>query len=170
VREFRVRASAAEDMGEIARIYQHYVLHSSSTFEIEPPKPEEMARRRLAMLQAGFPYLTAEEDGRVIGYAYANAYRPREAYRFTVEDSIYVSPESAGQGCGGALMASLIAECEKKGQWQQMLAVIGDRGNAASIALHRRFGFREVGVLERVGYKFDRWVDTVLMQRGLGTG
>jgi phosphinothricin acetyltransferase len=168
VREFRVRASAAEDVDEITRIYQHYVLHSCSTFEIEPPKPEEMARRRLAILQARFPYLTCEENGRVIGYAYANAYRPREAYRYTVEDSIYVSPEAAGQGCGGALMASLIAECEK-GPWRQMLAVIGDGGNVASIALHRRFGFREVGTLERVGYKFDRWVDTVLMQRELNT-
>jgi phosphinothricin acetyltransferase len=167
VSTFVIRASTAEDVVEIARIYQHYVLHSTSTFEIEPPAPEEMARRRAAILELGMPYLVAEANGRVIGYAYANAYRPRRAYCFTVEDSIYVDPAAARQGCGGVLLAALIAECER-GPWRQMIAVIGDSANAASIALHERSGFRRVGTLERVGFKFERWVDSVLMQRELG--
>lgn len=162
-----LRASRADDLDAIAPIYRHYVLHSSSTFEIEPPAREEMGRRRAAILELGLPYLTAEVDGRVMGYAYANAYRPRRAYRFTVEDSIYVDPAAARGGLGTALMAALIAECER-GEWRQMIAVIGDSGNAASIALHEKFGFRRVGTLERVGFKFEKWVDTVLMQRALG--
>jgi phosphinothricin acetyltransferase len=161
-----VRASTAEDVGEIARIYGHWVLNSSATFEIEAPTPAEMARRRAAILELGLPYLTAELNGRIAGYAYANAYRPRRAYRFTVEDSIYVDPQQGGRGCGRALMAALIAECQR-GAWRQMIAVVGDSGNAASIGLHERFGFRKVGTLVAVGFKFNRWVDTVLMQRAL---
>jgi phosphinothricin acetyltransferase len=164
-----VRPSTPDDVSDFARIYGQYVLNSSATFEVEPPAREEMARRRSGILALGLPYLSAAEDGAVIGYAYANAYRPRGAYRFTVEDSIYVDPAHAGRGSGRALMAALIAHCEQ-GPWRQMIAVIGDSGNAASIRLHERFGFRKVGTLVSVGFKFNRWVDTVLMQRELRAG
>jgi L-amino acid N-acyltransferase YncA len=162
-----VRAATEQDVAEITRIYGHYVLHSCATFEMEAPGREEMARRRAGVLELGLPYLAAEADGRVVGYAYANAYRTRAAYRFTVEDSIYIDPAEVGRGCGQALLAALIEQCEQ-GPWQQMVAVIGDSGNAASVGLHKRFGFREVGTLSSVGYKLGRWVDTVLMQRALG--
>jgi phosphinothricin acetyltransferase len=168
--DFLVRVSRPEDLGEIRRIYSHYVLHSSATFELDVPGAEEMARRRSEVLRRGLPYLTAEEeDGAVVGYAYAGLYRTRAAYRFTVEDSIYVDPEYAGRGCGQALLAALIAECER-GAWRQMVAVIGDSGNTASIALHQRCGFHKAGILTAVGFKFGRWVDSVLMQRSLGAG
>ncbi|MBI1354341.1 MAG: GNAT family N-acetyltransferase [Acidobacteria bacterium] len=163
-----VRESAEADIAAIARIYGHHVLHGSATFELEPPDEAEMARRRAAILEAGLPYLVAEIDGRVVGYAYAGAYRPRPAYRFTVEDSVYVDPACIGKGCGKALLGALIERCEQ-GPWRQMIAVIGDSGNAASIGLHERFGFRHAGTLLKVGYKFERWVDTVLMQRELGS-
>jgi phosphinothricin acetyltransferase len=165
--ELLVRPSTAGDLGEIQRIYEHWVLHSSASFEIDPPGEAEMARRREEILRLGLPYLTAEQGGAVVGYAYASAYRPRRAYRFTLEDSIYVDAERTGRGCGRALLAALIAECER-GPWRQMIAVIGDGGNAASIGLHERLGFRTVGTLVAVGRKFGRWVDTVLMQRELG--
>jgi len=162
-----VRPATEEDAAEIARIYGHYVLHTCATFETEAPSRQEMARRRLAVLELGLPYLTAEAEGRVIGYAYANAYRPRAAYRFTVEDSIYVDPAEVRRGCGEALLAALIEQCEQ-GPWRQMIAVIGDSANTASVRLHERAGFREVGRLSSVGFKFDRWIDSVLMQRALG--
>jgi phosphinothricin acetyltransferase len=125
-----------------------------------------MAQRRSGILAHGLPYLVVEQGGVVLGYAYASAYRPRPAYRFTVEDSIYVDPEYAGRGCGRLLLAGLIEDCER-GPWRQMIAVIGDSGNTASIRLHRHFGFRSAGTLFAVGFKFDKWVDTVLMQRKL---
>jgi phosphinothricin acetyltransferase len=163
-----VRPATEQDVAEFTRIYQHYVLHSCATFETDAPEADEMARRRAAVLALGLPYLAAEDDGRVVGYAYANAYRARAAYRFTVEDSIYIDPACVGRGCGQALLGALIAECGR-GPWRQMIAVIGDSENAASVGLHRRFGFREVGRLSAVGFKLGRWVDTVLMQRALGT-
>lgn len=163
-----VRAATEADMAEITRIYGHYVLHTCSTFEMEAPEREEMARRRAGILELGLPYLAAENEGRLVGYAYANAYRPRAAYRFTVEDSIYVDPAEVGRGCGQRLLESLIEQCGQ-GPWRQMVAVIGDSRNAASVGLHQRFGFREVGTLSSVGFKLGRWVDTVLMQRALGT-
>ena len=164
--EFVLRPSIPDDLSDIARIYSHYVLHTSATFEIDPPSREEMAKRRSHVLTLGLPYLTAEEHGAVIGYAYAHLYRPRAAYRFTVEDSIYVDPKHAGKGCGQTLLTALISACEK-GPWRQMIAVIGDSENLASIGLHRRCGFRDIGTLNSVGFKFDRWVDSVLMQREL---
>jgi phosphinothricin acetyltransferase len=135
---------------------------------MEAPERDEMAKRREAVLALGLPYLVAEQSGRVVGYAYAGAYRARAAYRFTVEDSIYVDAATVGHGCGRALLAALLAHC-RLGPWQQMIAVIGDRENLASVALHQRFGFRHVGTLTAVGMKFGRWVDTVLMQCPLGS-
>jgi phosphinothricin acetyltransferase len=169
MREFVVRPSRLEDLEDITRIYRHYVMHTTATFELEPPDAEEMGRRRAGVLKAGMPYVTAEEDGVVVGYAYTHAYRPRAAYRFTVEDSIYVDPEAVGMGCGQALLGALIAKCEL-GPWRQMVAVIGGSDNEASIALHKRCGFHEIGILGAVGYKFEHWVDSVLMQRELGAG
>jgi phosphinothricin acetyltransferase len=165
--EFVVRPSHAEDLSDITRIYSHYVLHSNATFELEAPDLDEMARRRTEILRRGLPYVSAEEeDGVVVGYAYAGMYRSRAAYRFTVEDSIYVDPEYVGRGCGQSLLAALITQCEQ-GPWRQMIAVIGGSDNAASITLHERCGFRMAGTLCGVGFKFGKWVDSVLMQRAL---
>lgn len=164
--ELAVRPSTPDDLEDIARIYRHYVLQTAATFEIDPPDEQEMAKRRSHVVTLGLPYLSAEEGGKVIGYAYAHLYRPRAAYRFTVEDSIYVDPEHTGKGCGHALLTALIRECEK-GPWRQLIAVIGGSENLASIGLHRRCGFRDVGTLTAAGFKFDRWVDSVLMQREL---
>ena len=164
-----VRDADGSDMPAIQAIYAHHVLHGLATFEEMPPSVAEMAERRTAVLKAGLPYLAAEADGQVVGYAYATAYRPRPAYRFTVEDSIYVAHGMGGRGIGSALLQALIARCER-GPWRQMLAVIGNSGNTASIALHRRLGFEPTGTLLAVGFKLGRWVDTVLMQRPLGDG
>ncbi|MCV9941216.1 GNAT family N-acetyltransferase [Boseaceae bacterium BT-24-1] len=162
-----VRDAREGDMGAIQAIYTHHVLHGLASFEETPPSVEEMLVRRQAVLGLGLPYLAAELDGRIVGYSYATAYRPRPAYRNTVEDSVYVAEGQAGRGIGGALLSGLITRCET-GPWRQMLAVIGDSGNASSIGLHRRFGFEPVGTLRSVGFKLGRWVDTVLMQRSLG--
>src|SRR5690606_11442115 len=145
------------------------VLHALASFEEIPPSVTEMNQRRETVLAAGLPYLVAEDGGRVVGYSYATAYRPRPAYRHTVEDSVYVAEGLGGRGIGSGLLAELIARCEA-GPWRQMLAVIGDSGNKASVALHRRFGFETIGVLQSVGFKHGRWVNTVLMQRRLGQG
>jgi L-amino acid N-acyltransferase YncA len=164
-----VRDAVAADLSGIQAIYAHHVLTGLSSFEEVPPTVAEMASRRDAVIAAGLPYLAAELDGRVVGYAYATVYRPRPAYRHTIEDSVYVAPGLDGKGTGTALLRRLIDRCEQ-GPWRQMLAVIGNSGNAGSIALHRRLGFREAGVFLDVGFKFGRWVDTVLMQRPLGEG
>lgn len=164
--EITFRPAAAGDAEALASIYAHYVLTHTATFELEPPGPDEMERRRAAVAGAGLPYLVAEAAGRVVGYGYAGPYRLRPAYRFTVEDSIYLHPEWAGRGIGRALLARLIAESEARG-FRQMVAVIGDSANAASVRLHAGLGFIEVGVLRDVGFKFGRWLDTVLMQRPL---
>jgi L-amino acid N-acyltransferase YncA len=164
-----VRDSAEDDVEVIRTIYAHHVLHGLASFEETPPPLAEMAARRAAVRDLGLPHLVAEAEGRILGYSYASAYRPRPAYRFTVEDSVYVAAGAAGRGIGTALLAALIARCEA-GCWRQMMAVIGDSGNAASIALHRRLGFRVAGSLTSVGFKFGRWVDSVLMQRPLGPG
>jgi phosphinothricin acetyltransferase len=162
-----VRTATADDVAQIAAIYAHHVLHGTATFEIDPPDIEEIARRRLEIEQAGLPFLVAASGDRVLGYAYAGPYRPRPAYRYTVEDSIYIDPAEIGHGLGKLLMPELIAACEKAGS-RQLIAVIGDTDNLASVRLHERFGFRHSGVFRAVGFKFDRWLDTVLMQRKLG--
>jgi L-amino acid N-acyltransferase YncA len=164
-----VRDAREQDMAAIQAIYAHEVLHGSASFEEVPPTADAMLARRAAVLELGLPYLAAELEGRVVGYSYATAYRPRPAYRYTIEDSVYVAQGMQGRGIGRALLASLIARCER-GPWRQMIAVIGDSGNAGSIALHRQQGFRLVGTFEAVGFKLGRWVDTVHMQRPLGAG
>lgn len=164
-----VRDARDSDLGAIQRIYAHHVLYGLATFEEVPPTLDMLRARHASVTGAGLPYLAAELDGNVIGYAYASPYRPRSGYRYTIEDSVYVASGLAGQGVGSALLGALIARCES-GPWRQMLAVIGDSGNAASIALHRRFGFHSVGTFRSVGFKLARWVDTVLMQRALADG
>ena len=164
-----IRDSSPSDMPAIQAIYAHHVLHGTASFELEPPTLADMHTRREAVLAQRLPYLVAERDGEIVGYAYVTPYRPRPAYRYTVEDSVYVKPGIAGQGIGGRLLALLIERCTAGG-WRQMLAVVGDSRNAASLALHARQGFHPVGTLRSVGYKFGQWRDTVLMQRALGEG
>jgi L-amino acid N-acyltransferase YncA len=164
-----VRASRDDDIAAITRIYAHHVLHGLASFEEVPPDQAELARRRRDVLAHGLPYLTAENDGEIAGYCYAAPYRTRSAYRFTIEDSVYVAPGRVGQGIGRALLAQLIAVCEQ-GPWRHMIAVIGDSDNHASIRLHAAAGFQMIGTHPAVGFKFGRWVDSVLMQRELGPG
>ncbi len=164
-----IRACEERDMIAVTAIYRHHVLHSPATFEIDPPGIREMMARRLRLVQKGFPYLVAEQEGEVIGYAYAGPYRPRPAYRFTVENSVYVRPGNQRQGIGRRLMMALLAECAQK-RFHQVIAVIGDAANEASISLHESLGFHRVGTLRAVGFKFDRWYDSILMQRELDAG
>ena len=164
-----IRDATDRDMVEVQAIYTHHVLTGLATFEEVPPAVDEMRRRREAVLAAGLPYLVADIDGRVAGYTYATSYRPRPAYRHTIEDSVYVSEALRGRRVGAALLQGLIARTEA-GPWRQMLAVIGNSANAGSIALHARMGFEPVGTLRSVGFKLGQWVDTVLMQRTLGPG
>jgi len=165
----RIRDGAAEDIPAIAAIYAHAVRHGTASFELEPPDEAEMARRREALIAGGYPYLVAEIESRVAGYAYASAYRPRPAYRFTVEDSVYVDPDFQGRGVGRALLTALIEACEARG-FRRMIAVIGDTLSHGSVALHGALGFSHVGTIPALGYKHDAWRDTVLMQRPLGAG
>ncbi len=167
--EIIVRDTADADLPTIQTIYAHEVLHGLATFEEVPPTIDELRRRRAGIVKLGLPYLTAEVAGQVVGYSYAAPYRPRPAYRHTLEDSVYVAEGMQDRGFGQALLSALIARCET-GPWRQMIAVIGDDDNAGSIALHQRLGFRNVGTLDAVGFKLGRWVDTVLMQRALGPG
>lgn len=164
-----VRDATEADMAQVQEIYADHVLHGLATFEEIPPNVAEMLSRRDAVLAAGLPYLVAESQGLVLGYAYATAYRPRPAYRYTIEDSVYVRPGHVGKGVGSTLLLQLIERCEA-GPWRQMLAVIGDRDNAGSIGLHRSLGFQAAGVQRSVGFKLGRWVDTIQMQRALGKG
>ncbi|MGN1287619.1 MAG: GNAT family N-acetyltransferase [Bradyrhizobium sp.] len=164
-----IRDATEVDMAEVQHIYAHHVLNGLATFEEVPPTVDEMRSRRSAVLAAGLPYLVAVVDGRVAGYSYATAYRPRPAYRNTIEDSVYVSEALRGRRVGVALLQALIERSEA-GPWRQMIAVIGNSGNVGSIALHRRMGFEMVGTLRSVGFKLGQWVDTVLMQRPLGPG
>jgi phosphinothricin acetyltransferase len=164
-----VRPSTPADLGALRDIYAAAVTQGTGTFELEPPDLAEMTRRRDDVLAKGLPWLVAERDARVLGYAYANHFRPRPAYRFSVEDSIYLHPEAQGSGVGRLLLAELLARCQAAGA-RQMLAVIGDSANQASIAVHRSLGFETCGLLQSVGWKFGRWLDVVLMQRALGAG
>ena len=169
MQSFLIRDSSAADIPAITAIYAHWVTHGLASFEVDPPDPTEMARRRDAVLAAGFPYLVAEAPEGLLGYAYASAYRTRPAYRFSVENSVYVAPGAGRRGIGLALMEEVIAQCTGAG-FRQMVAVIGDSGSAASIALHKRAGFTTAGLLKAAGWKHGRWVDSVLMQRPLGAG
>jgi len=156
-------------MDAVQRIYAHHVLTGYASFEETPPDLAEMTRRWTAIVEAGLPYVCAVERDQVLGYAYAGPYRPRSAYRFCVEDSIYLAPGAVGRGIGRALLDRLIARCTEIGK-RQMIAMIGDSANLASIELHRRCGFRLTGTFASIGFKHGRWVDSVLMQRQLGAG
>ena len=167
--EAEIRSAAEADLPFVTEIYTHAVLHGTATFELIPPDLAEMTRRFRALMDGGFPYLVASLDGRVVGYAYAGPYRPRPAYRFTVENSVYLDPSIHRRGIGLGLMQRLIAECEARG-YRQMIAVIGDSANAGSIGVHTKTGFTMIGTHPNVGLKFGRWLDTVMMQRALGEG
>jgi L-amino acid N-acyltransferase YncA len=164
-----IRPVTAADLPFVTAIYEHAVRHGTATFELTPPDLAEITRRFEALTEAGFPYVVALLEGRVVGYAYAGAYRPRPAYRFTVENSIYLEPAIHRRGIGLALLRRLIAECEARG-YRQMIAVIGDSANAGSIGVHVKTGFSMIGTHPNVGFKFGRWLDTVMMQRPLGEG
>jgi phosphinothricin acetyltransferase len=164
-----IRSADTADLPVITEIYAHAVRYGTATFELIPPDLAEMARRFAALVDGGFPYLVAALDGQVVGYAYAGAYRPRPAYRFTVENSIYLEPAIHRRGIGLQLLQRLILECEARG-YRQMIAVIGDSANAGSIGVHAKSGFTLIGTHPNVGLKFSRWLDTVMMQRPLGEG
>ena len=164
-----IRAATADDAPALAAIYGHHCCHGLGTFEEVAPSAGDMAERLAAVQAHGLPYLVAEIDGQVAGFAYAGPFRPRAAYRYTVEDSVYLAPDRIGQGIGKALLSQVIADCEALGL-RQMMAVIGDSGNTGSIGLHRSLGFELQGTMPAVGYKFGRWVDIVFMQRALNTG
>ncbi|MGB3867179.1 MAG: N-acetyltransferase family protein, partial [Xanthobacteraceae bacterium] len=165
----QIRPAVEADLPAITAIYDREVRENTATFELTPPDLAEMTRRFRGLHDAGFPYLAATRDGEVVGYAYAGPYRPRPAYRFTVENSVYLAPAAQRRGIGTALLEALIGECERRGH-RQIIAVIGDSANAGSIGLHRRCGFAMIGTHPDVGFKFGRWLDTVMMQRALGEG
>jgi L-amino acid N-acyltransferase YncA len=164
-----VRDAGESDLPAIAEIYGYHVRYGFASFEEVPPDLAEMARRHQEVLRRGLPYLVGERDGQVLGFAYASPFRPRSAYRYTVEDSVYVSPAAMGQGFGRRALTMLIERCTAR-DLRQMVAVIGDSGNSASIRLHQALGFERAAVLRAVGYKLGRWVDSVIMQRRLGPG
>jgi phosphinothricin acetyltransferase len=164
-----IRTASSADLPAITAIYGHHVVHGRGSFELDAPDLAEMTRRHAAVLAQHLPYLVASQGTVVLGYAYANAFRPRPAFRFLAEDSVYIHPDHAGQGLGRALLAELISRCEDMGI-RQMLAVIGDSANAGSIGLHRSLGFEHTGVLKASGWKHGQWLDTVFMQKALGAG
>ena len=164
-----IRPTSAADLPSITEIYAHEVSQGTATFELVPPDLAEMTRRFQALMDGGFPYFVAVLEGRVAGYAYAGPYRPRPAYRFAVENSVYLQPAIHRRGIGQQLLQRLISECEARG-FRQMIAVIGDSANAGSIGVHKKCGFQMIGTHPSVGFKFGRWLDTVTMQRALGDG
>jgi len=164
-----VRPAVPADLPAIQRIYAHHVLNGLASFEEVAPDLTEMKRRFNALVEAGYPYIVADVEGRVLGYAYCGPYRPRPAYRYSVENSVYLAPEAARRGIGRTLLSTLIERATALGK-RQMIAVIGDGANLASIGLHEALGFRRVGTIEGAGFKHGRWVDSVLMQRALGPG
>jgi len=165
----RIRTAGVADATALAAIYGHHVAHGFGTFETDPPSPSDMASRVEAVLALGLPYLVAEIDGVVAGFAYGSPFRPRASYRYTVEDSVYIGPDRLGQGIGKALLAGVIDASEALGL-RQMVAMIGDSGNERSIGLHRSMGFTTVGVFRAIGFKHARWVDVAMMQRPLNAG
>lgn len=164
-----IRPSTAADVPALTAIYSHHVLHGTGTFELETPDDVEMGRRRDDVLAKGLPWLVAERGSSVLGYAYANHFKPRRAYRFCLEDSIYIAPSAQGQGLGRLLLAELMARCEAAGT-RQLIAIIGDSANLGSIGVHRTLGFEHVGTMKAAGWKFERWLDVVVMQKSLGLG
>lgn len=164
-----LRPSTDADVPAIAAIYAHHVTHGTGTFETTPPTEAEMAARRADVLAKGLPYLVAENEGRVLGFAYCQWFKPRPAYRFSAEDSIYLDPDAAGQRLGNKLLTELMKQAEAAGI-RKLIAVIGDSGNVRSIGVHRAVGFRHVGTIESCGWKFGRWLDIVLMEKSLGEG
>jgi len=164
-----IRDSQDADLPHIARIYGHHVQHGTGTFETEPPSVQDMSTRRADVLGKGLPWLALEHEGTVQGFAYANWFRPRAAFRYAVEDSIYLAPEAAGKGWGRALLTELLARCERAGM-RKAIAVIGDSANAGSIGLHKALGFEHTGTVTACGWKFGRWLDIVLMEKTLGAG
>jgi phosphinothricin acetyltransferase len=164
-----IRPSDDRDVAAIAAIYRHHVLNGTASFEETPPDADEIARRRHKLLARGLPYLVAEQSGRVLGYCYAAPYHTRSGYRFTVEDTVYIDAAELGRGIGRALLAGVIERCAEQG-YRQMLAVIAGSDHQASIRLHQALGFSRIGVLPAIGFKFDSWIDIVLMQRALGPG
>jgi L-amino acid N-acyltransferase YncA len=164
-----IRPSTPGDLPAITAIYGWNVTNGTGTFELEAPDLAEMSRRRDDVLSKGLPWLVGEREGKVLGYAYANHFRPRKAYRFCLEDSIYLADDARGQGVGRLLLAELLSQCEARGA-RQMLAVIGDSNNAGSIGVHKALGFEQTGLIKSAGWKFDRWLDVVMMQRALGVG
>jgi len=164
-----IRARQDSDMAKITDIYSHHVLNGASSWELSPPDVSEMTTRAHALRDGGYPYLVAEVDGVVVGYTYAGAYRPRPAYRFTVEHTVYVDDNARRGGIGSALVTAIIEACEQRG-YRQMIGIIGDSKNLQSIEFHKKMGFGHVGCVKKIGYKFDRWMDQILMQRPLGDG
>lgn len=164
-----IRSSQDQDLAAITAIYAHHVLHGTGTFEVDPPSQEDMRTRRADVLSKGLPYLVAADGEQVLGFAYCNWFKPRPAYRFSAEDSIYISPEAQGKGLGRALLAELSAQAEKAGV-RKLIAVIGDSANTGSIGLHLSVGFSHVGTLKSCGWKFDQWLDVVMMEKTIGLG
>ena len=164
-----IRASRDADVDAISTIYAHHVLHGTGTFETEPPTAADMAARRADVLAKNLPYLVAEQDGRVVGFAYCNWFKPRPAYRYSAEDSIYIADEARGQGLGAQLLAALAQAAEAAGV-RKLIAVIGDSANAGSVGVHRKQGFSHVGVIKDCGWKFGEWRDIVLMEKVIGAG
>jgi len=164
-----IRPSQAADMAAITAIYRHHVLKGTGTFEIAPPSLEDMTARREDVLSKGLPYLVLENEGQVLGFAYCNWFKPRPAYRFSAEDSIYLAADTAGKGWGRMLLAELCQAAEKVGI-RKLIAVIGDSGNAGSIGVHTSVGFKQVGIVSGCGWKFDRWLDIVMMEKAIGLG
>ena len=164
-----IRPSRDADVPAITAIYAHHVLHGTGTFETTPPTEDEMKARRADVLAKGLPYLVMEDAGRVIGYAYCVLFRPRPAYRFSAEDSIYMHPDAAGKGLGKQLLAETMKQAEAVGM-RKLIAVIGDSGNAGSIGVHRALGFTHAGTIKSCGWKFERWLDIVIMEKSIGAG
>jgi phosphinothricin acetyltransferase len=164
-----IRPSQSIDMAQITAIYQHHVLHGTGTFEVDAPCETDMAQRRADVLGKNLPYLVATDGAQVLGFAYCNWFKPRPAYRYSAEDSIYLTPEAMGTGLGRAMLAELCSQAERSGV-RKLIAVIGDSSNLGSIGVHRSAGFKEVGTLSSCGWKFERWLDVVLMDKTLGAG